>query len=172
MKLHKFLVLLAAMALSTAAFAGNASSNSAMIEESVSSAAETVGDEVDQKVLQNTQNAITVGLLVVDAHRDLNEMTENDTAIGEAMEKTVPAILNKIQTSSDEVYEELQPVLQDLTTRVLKNQTIYPDKLIDRETAEGIMFLTAINQAQAKGLLSDNVAQILTMELLQATFGQ
>lgn len=172
MKLHKFLVLLAAMALSTAAFAGNASSNSAMIEESVSSAAETVGDEVDQKVLQNTQNAITVGLLVVDAHRDLNEMTENDTAISEAMEKTVPAILNKIQTSSDEVYEELQPVLQDLTTRVLKNQTIYPDKLIDRETAEGIMFLTAINQAQVKGLLSDNVAQILTMELLQATFGQ
>ena len=172
MKLHKFLVLLAAMALSTAAFAGNASSNSAMIEESVSSAAETVGDEVDQKVLQNTQNAITVGLLVVDAHRDLNEMTENDTAISEAMEKTVPAILNKIQTSSDEVYEELQPVLQDLTTRVLKNQTIYPDKLIDRETAEGIMLLTAINQAQAKGLLSDNVAQILTMELLQATFGQ
>ena len=160
------------MALSTAAFAGNASSNSAMIEESVSSAAETVGDEVDQKVLQNTQNAITVGLLVVDAHRDLNEMTENDTAISEAMEKTVPAILNKIQTSSDEVYEELQPVLQDLTTRVLKNQTIYPDKLIDRETAEGIMLLTAINQAQAKGLLSDNVAQILTMELLQATFGQ
>lgn len=173
MKLNKLLVLFAAMVLSTAAFAGNASSNSAMIEESVDTAASAVsGEGADEKTVLNTQNAIKIGLLTVDVHRDLNEMTENDKAIVDLMEQKMPAILNKIEKSSDDVYEELQPVLQQLTTLILKNQTLYPDKLLDKETAEGIVFLTTINEANRKELLSETAAYVLGMELQQAIFGQ
>lgn len=59
-------MLVAALAVSTAAFAGNSSTNSALIEESVSAAASTVEEtQVDPQVAKNTQQALTMGLMVL-----------------------------------------------------------------------------------------------------------
>ena len=173
MKIHKLLVLLTAMALSTTVFAGNSSSNSAMIKESVSAAAEAVQDEeVSEEVLQNTTDAILAGLLQLDEDNERQELTENDKAILNLMEQKIPAILNKIQTTSDEVAEELDPVLKELTTLVLKNQTLFSEKQIDFESAKVMLFLTTINNADIKDLISDRVSQILAVELLLTIVGQ
>ena len=57
--MKKLFVLLTAFMLSTAAFAANASSNSALIEESVSAGAQAVSEgEVSQQMLKNTQQAM------------------------------------------------------------------------------------------------------------------
>lgn len=171
MNLKKLFVLVAALAVSTAAFAGNSSTNSALIEESVSAAANAVEEETDPQVLKNTQQALTMGLMVFDAHRDLKSMTDADKAIETALETDIPTILNKIKTSSDEVYPELEPALGKLTDLLLKNQTVYPAAAVDRETGVYMTMITAVMYAQGKGLLLGRVTEILTAEL-QAAMGQ
>lgn len=179
MNLKKLFVLVAALAVSTAAFAGNSSTNSALIEESVSAAASTVEEtQVDPQVVKNTQQALTMGLMVFDAHRDLKSMTEGDKAIEKTLETDIPAILNKIKTSSDEVYSELEPAIGKLTDLLLKNQTIYPAAAVDRETGIYLTMLTAVMYVKGKGLLLGTVSEILNAELqgtiaeLQATMMQ
>ncbi len=62
MKLKKLFALFAALAVSTAALAGNSSSNSALIEDSVSAAASSVDqEETNPQILKNTQQALTMG---------------------------------------------------------------------------------------------------------------
>lgn len=169
MKLNKIFALLAALAVSTAAFAGNSSSNSALIEQSVSSAAATVEEEAaDPQILKNTQQALTMGFMIFDAHRDLNSMTETDQAIASLLESNIPATLNKIETSSDDVADEIEPMVEQLTDLLLKNQTVYPASSVDRETGVYMTMLTAIIYAQGKGLLLGRVADILTTELQSA----
>lgn len=171
MNLKKLFVLAAALVVSTAAFAGNSSTNSALIEESVSAAANAVEEEMDPQILKNTQQAVTMGLMIFDAHRDLKSMTDTDKAIEKALETDIPAILNKIKTSSDEVYPELEPALGKLTDLLLKNQTVYPAASVDRETGVYMTMITAVMYAQGKGLLLGRVTEILTAEL-QAAMGQ
>ncbi len=170
--MKKFFALFALLVFSTAAFAGNSSSNSALIEESVSTAASTIEDEgADPQLLKNTQQALTIGLMTFDAHRDLNSMTEDDKAIEKALESQIPAILNKIQKTSDEVYQELEPALGKLTDLLLKNQTVYPASSVDRETGVYLTMMTAIVYAQGKGLLLGRVTEILNAEM-QSAFAQ
>lgn len=171
MNLKKLFVLAAALVVSTAAFAGNSSTNSALIEESVSAAANAVEEEMDPQILKNTQQAVTMGLMIFDAHRDLKSMTDTDKAIEKALETDIPAILNKIKTSSDEVYPELEPALGKLTDLLLKNQTVYLAASVDRETGVYMTMITAVMYAQGKGLLLGRVTEILTAEL-QAAMGQ
>lgn len=169
MKLKKFFALVAVLAFSSTVFAGNSSSNSALIEESVSAAASAVNEEeVSPQVLKNTQQALTIGLMVFDAHRDLNSMTDADKSIEKALETQIPAILNKIQNTSDEVYEELEPALTNLTDLLLQNQTVYPAQTVDKETGVYMTMITAIVYAQGKGLLLGKVANILNAELQAA----
>ena len=140
-----------------------------MIEESVSAAASAVNEEeVSPQVLKNTQQALTIGLMVFDAHRDLNSMTDADKSIEKALETQIPAILNKIQNTSDEVYEELEPALTNLTDLLLQNQTVYPAQTVDKETGVYMTMITAIVYAQGKGLLLGKVANILSAELQAA----
>ncbi len=169
MKLKKLFVLFAALAVSTAALAGNSSTNSALIEESVSVAAASVEEpKLDQQIIKNTQQALTMGLMIFDAHRDLNSMTETDKSIEKALEQQIPEILNKIQNSSDEVYEELEPVLKNLTQLLLNNQSVYPQTSIDMDTGTYITLITAVMYAQGKGLLLGKATEILNMEMQSA----
>ncbi|OUO56967.1 hypothetical protein [Candidatus Avelusimicrobium gallicola] len=172
MKLNKFFALLATLAVSTAAFAGNSSSNSALIEQSVSSAAATVEEEAaDPQILKNTQQALTMGFMIFDAHRDLNSMTETDQAIASLLESNIPATLNKIETSSDDVVDEIEPMIEQLTDLLLKNQTVYPAASYDRQAGVYITFLTAIMYANQKGLLLGKVSNILSAEI-QSSFAE
>lgn len=169
MKLKKLFALFAALAVSTAALAGNSSTNSALIEESVSVAAASVEEpKLDQQIIKNTQQALTMGLMIFDAHRDLNSMTETDKSIEKALEQQIPEILNKIQNSSDEVYEELEPVLKNLTQLLLNNQSVYPQTSIDMDTGTYITLITAVMYAQGKGLLLGKATEILNMEMQSA----
>ena len=169
MKLKKLFALFAALAVATAALAGNSSTNSALIEESVSVAAASVEEpKLDQQIIKNTQQALTMGLMIFDAHRDLNSMTETDKSIEKALEQQIPEILNKIQNSSDEVYEELEPVLKNLTQLLLNNQSVYPQTSIDMDTGTYITLITAVMYAQGKGLLLGKATEILNMEMQSA----
>ena len=154
--MKKLFVLLTALTLSTAAFAANASSNSALIEESVATGAQAVGEgEVSQQTLKNTQQALQLGLMIFDAHRDLNQMTEKD----------IPAVFNKIKTTSDEVADEVEPLLSKLSGLLIANQPAYPKTAVDTDTATFITFITAITYTQGKGLLNETSAKVLNGEL-------
>lgn len=62
--MKKLFVLLTALTLSTAAFAANASSNSALIEESVSAGAQAVSEgEVSQQMLKKHPAGVAVGVI-------------------------------------------------------------------------------------------------------------
>ena len=164
--MKKLFVLLTALTLSTAAFAANASSNSALIEESVATGAQAVGeDEVSQQTLKNTQQALQLGLMIFDAHRDLNQMTETDKAIEKALEKDIPAVFNKIKTTSDEVADEVEPLLSKLSGLLIANQPAYPKTAVDTDMATFITFITAITYTQGKGLLNETSAKVLNGEL-------
>ncbi len=168
--MKKLFALLAVSLFTTAAFAGNSSSNSALIEQSVSSAAATVEEEAaDPQILKNTQQAITMGFMIFDAHRDLNSMTEADNKIADLLETQIPATLNKIQTSSDDVVGEVEPMIEQLTDLLLKNQTVYASSHVDRQAGIYITFLTAIMYADQKGLLLGRVSAILGSEI-QSSF--
>ena len=169
MKLKKLFFFFSTLTVSTAALAGNSSTNSALIEESVSVAAASVEEpKLDQQIIKNTQQALTMGLMIFDAHRDLNSMTETDKSIEKALEQQIPEILNKIQNSSDEVYEELEPVLKNLTQLLLNNQSVYPQTSIDMDTGTYITLITAVMYAQGKGLLLGKATDILNMEMQSA----
>ena len=164
--MKKLFVLLTAFTLSTAAFAANASSNSALIEESVSAGAQAVSEgKVSQQMLKNTQQALQLGLLIFDAHRDLNQMTDTDKAIEKALEKDIPAVFNKIKTTSDEVADEVEPLLTKLSSLLIANQPAYPKTAVDADTATFITFITAITYTQGKGLLNETAATVLNQEL-------
>ncbi len=165
MKLNKLFVLLALPVFALPVFAGNTSSNGALIEQSVSAAASSVDQEINPQVLKNTQQALSMGLMVFDAHRDLNSMSDNDKAIEQALETQIPAILNKIKNTSDEVYAELEPAVINLTDLLLQNQTVYPIQAVDKESGVYMTLITAIVYAQGKGLLLGKVANILNMEM-------
>ena len=150
--MKKFFALFALLVFSTAAFAGN-SPSSVLLDESLSYAASSLDDEgVDSQTVLNTQKALTIGKLTFEAHRDLNSMTEDDKAIEKALESQIPAILNKIQKTSDEVYQELEPALGKLTDLLLKNQTVYPASSVDRETGVYLTMFLDILHAEEKGL--------------------
>ncbi|WP_432634867.1 hypothetical protein [Candidatus Avelusimicrobium sp.] len=164
--MKKLFVLFTALMLSTAAFAANASSNSALIEESVAAGAQAAQEgEVDQQTLKNTQQALQLGLLIFDAHRDLKQMTDTDKAIEKALEKDIPAAFNKIKTTSDEVADEVEPLLRKLSSQLIANQPAYPKTAVDEETATFITFITAITYTQGKGLLNETAAAVLNGEL-------
>ena len=164
--MKKLFVLLTALTLSTAAFAANASSNSALIEESVSTGAQAVGEgEVSQQTLKNTQQALQLGLLIFDAHRDLNQMTETDKAIEKALEKDIPAVFNKIKKTSDDVADEVAPLLSKLSGLLISNQPAYPKTAVDADTATFITFITAITYTNKKGLLNETATTVLSGEL-------
>ena len=167
--MKKLFALLAVSLFTTAAFAGNSSSNSALIEQSVSSAAATVEEAADPQILKNTQQAITMGFMIFDAHRDLNSMTEADNKIADLLETQIPATLNKIQTSSDDVVGEVEPMIEQLTDLLLKIQTVYASSHVDRQAGIYITFLTAIMYADQKGLLLGRVSAILGSEI-QSSF--
>lgn len=106
--------------------------------------------------------------MTFDAHRDLDSMTEADKSIEKLLEQQIPSILNKIQSSSDEVYEELDPILANLNELLLSNQQVYPQQSIDKELGKYIAFLTAVMYAQGKGLLLGKATEILNMEMQSA----
>ncbi len=95
-------------------------------------------------------------------------MTEADKSIEKLLEQQIPSILNKIQSSSDEVYEELDPILANLNELLLSNQQVYPQQSIDKELGKYIAFLTAVMYAQGKGLLLGKATEILNMEMQSA----
>lgn len=166
MQLKKFLTLFAVLAFSTGAFAGNSSTNSALFETSAATAAASLEqEEVDPQILKNTQQAIGLGLTIFDAHRDLNSMSENEKEIEKILEIKIPGILNKMQNSTDEIANEWEPVLVNLTDLLLNNQNIYPAQSINKETGVYMALVISVMYAQQKGLLLGRVANILSAEL-------
>jgi len=121
--------------------------------------------EVDEKTVEYTQKALMQALMTVDAHKDLNQLTDKDRAILTSLDTTIPTILNKIQESSVEVETELETALTELTNNLLTNQTVYPANMLHQESAQVITFLIAVNYAQQKGLLLGKVTQILQAEI-------
>lgn len=162
MKLKIFFILIASFALPAIVFAGNSSTNSALIEETVQTASSAWG--ADSQILKNTKQALVLGLLIFDSHRDLNSMTENDQKIQILLEENIPTLLNTIQDSSDEIFNELQPELYDLTDLILQNQNTYTLQDIDYDIAAMITYMMAWQYAKKHTLLLEKTDEILTKE--------
>ena len=123
-----------------------------------------------------TATALRAGLTnYAKALANKKELTGTNAQIHEAFGK-VPAILNKIQNSSDEVYEELIPVLEQLTQSIKANQTKIPasNDQLDDETAVALLASFCTYKAITEGDLTGRVMQIIQQELqagLQSMMG-
>lgn len=131
---------------------------------------ETISAQDAQEELMLIAQAITSGLITLEAHQRYNNMTDDDKQIIHLLEVSIPQILNKIKTNSSEVNAELTPVCQQLAELIVANQNLYPAPKNWQQAA-----LFTINYAKTYTLskyiageskLNDNAAEVLSAELM------
>lgn len=174
MNLKKFFVTAAAVLISAAAFAGNSSDTKVIIEQVFGSAKNVNVAELDaeQQEVFNTMQALKEGLLVYEANLTANTMTEKDKAIDTALNEQIPAVLNKIKESSDEVYDELYPLLQKTANDIFANQTKYDKSQVDmEENAPVIIWMFSYIKAEHDGVLLGRASRVLALEMMQMMAG-
>ncbi len=133
-----------------------------------------VSDEESPVVV--TATALRAGLThYAKALAAKKELTGTNAKIHETFTK-IPAILNKIQNSSDEVYEELIPALEQLNQNIQANQTKFEPNCeqLDNETAIALLVSFCTYKAITEGDLTGRVMQVIQQELqagLQSMMG-
>lgn len=171
MKFKKWMCTLAAVAFSTMAFAGNTSDLKVLIDqfftpmEQVEQAGQNLSAE-EQEILK-TMKALKSGLLTYEEHLTANQLTETDKAIHVSLNTTIPAIFNKIQESSDEVADEMEPVLKKLTEDILNNQNQFKKEEINAEAGQGVILIFSYTKAEVDGVLLGRASRVMQQELIQ-----
>lgn len=170
MNLKKFFVTAAAVLVAGAAFAGNSSDTKVLIEQffagTDSLSVAELDDEQQRQI--NTFKALKEGLLAYEANLTADSMTDTDRAIHNALNTDIPTVLNKIQTSSDDVYDELYPLLQTLSDNIFANQSTYTEGQIDlEETAPVVMWMFSYVKAEVDGVLLGRASRVLQEEMAQ-----
>ncbi len=174
MNLKKFFVTAAAVLVSAAAFAGNSSDTKTLIDQFFSGTEQINVTELDaeQQEQLNTFKAMQAGLLAYEANLSADSMTAADKAIDAALNEQIPAVLNKIKESSDEVYDELFPLLQKLANDVFANQNAYTKAQIDlEESAPVLMWMFSYVKAEQDGVLLGRASRVLQAEMAQMMVG-
>ncbi|MGN0017235.1 MAG: hypothetical protein ACI37O_07865 [Candidatus Avelusimicrobium sp.] len=174
MNLKKFFATAAAVLISAAAFAGNSSDTKVLIEQFFKvPEIQKVGElDPEQQLAINTMQALRDGLLVYEANLTANTMTEKDKAIDAALNEKIPAVLNKIKESSDEVYEELYPLLQQTANDIFANQTAYNKSQVDmEENAPVLIWMFSYLKAEHDGVLLGRASRVLATEMMQMMAG-
>lgn len=129
-------------------------------------------DEEMMKKFEYTQQAISQSLMMYDAHKATNNLTDTDRAIETALNTTLPAIFNQVQTPSDELGTEMENAVTSLANTLLTYQTLYPANMLDQDIANLITVQLAVTYAAQKELIPAETAQILSLGLLEAMFGE
>jgi len=174
MKLKKWLCTLVAVGLTSAAFAGNTSELRILIVQFFApmvQAEELITEPTEQqKEVFQLLKALKQGLLNYDTNLSKGVLQETDKAIDKAFKTTIPGILNKIKESSDEVTEELTPVINQLTNQILLNQQNFKQNSYSaevlaagQETIRSFAIAKAITEV---GCLEEVPAGVLTWEIM------
>ncbi len=175
MKLRKMMLTLVAVLAASVTFAGNTSDLRVFITQffsGITMMASYAEDEDAPEVVQlmDTAKALKAGLLQYDTELTAGELSEQGKIIDNAFAQ-IPTILNKIGTSSSEVMPELIPVIQQLTTAIIKNQTKVPASKVDQETALALMLFFAEGKAEQEGVLLGRASRVLQQEIQGALEG-
>lgn len=129
-------------------------------------------DEEMMKKFEYTQQAISQSMMLYNAHKATNNLTDTDRAIETALNTTLPAIFNQVQTPSDELGTEMENAVVSLANTLLTYQTLYPANMLDQDIANLVTVQMAVMYAAQNELIPAETAQILSLGLLQAMFGE
>ena len=126
-------------------------------------------DEETEPIV-NTATALRAGLLAYEADvRSGRALTGNSKSIDEILQQ-IPGIFNKIQNTSDEVVDELIPVLEQLSNQIMAKQSKVNVNEIDQNVATQLLLLFSYQKAELEGVLMGRVSRIIQQEV-QAIFG-
>ncbi len=131
-------------------------------------------EEDAQKQLYALQMAFSAGLQTLDAHQYTGNLTEQDKEIIALLDEKIPAIINKIQTSSSEIEKEMAEACETLARKVIANQNLYPAPT-DWTMASSFAAMTAVSYAAMGGKIDERVTEILmneTMDLMMQALPQ
>lgn len=172
MNLRKILFALTTLLAITALNAHAAWPTADMVQESADRAQQVIvadgendEEEIPEEIIQNTMNALTEAMLVIGQHQAEEALTENDKQVIELLDVTIPGILNKIQESSEEIAEELEPKVMDLAVLLLKIQTTYNSEQTSLDAASVISLVMATNYAILNNSLKEEVTSIIIQEM-------
>lgn len=174
MNLKKLFVTTTAVLVSAVAFAGNTSDTKVLIDQffGMTHQIDVTQLDAEQQEQVNTFKALEAGLLAYEANLTAGSMTAKDQAIDTALNEQIPAVLNKIKESSDEVYDELFPLLQQLTQNVFSNQNTYTNAQVDlEESAPVLMWMFSYAKAEQDGVLLGRASRVLQAEMAQMMMG-
>lgn len=175
MKMKRWLLALVAVTLTNMAFAGNTSELRGLIDlffggmEQQITSIETQSQqdsEMKQQAL-DVLKALKGGLINYDDHLNAGNLNETDKAIDKALNTTIPAIFNKIKNSSDEINAEITPVLKELASNIIKNQTEVPASKVKVDDCTDLLSIFAFLKADQDGTLSSRAARVIQAEQME-----
>ena len=112
-----------------------------------------------------TAMALRAGLLAYAAEVTAGrQLTGNNKSIDEILQ-TIPSIFNKIQNSSEEIADEILPVLEQLSNYVVANQNKVSKSEIDQEMASQLLMTFVYQKAELEGSLTMRVSRIFQQEV-------
>lgn len=123
--------------------------------------------EISEEEMYLVQQAFAAGLQTLDAHTYTDSLTEQDKEILKLLDETIPAIINKVQSSISEVEEELTKANETLARKVIANQNLYPAPT-NWEIATMFASTTSLMHAMMSGKIDERVAEILMEESMSA----
>ena len=175
MKFRKMMLTLVAVLAASVTFAGNTSELRMFITQFFSQITMMISyaeDEDAPEVVQlaTVTKALKAGLLQYDTELTAGQLSEQGKIIDNAFTQ-IPTILNKIQTSSNEIMDELAPVVGQLTTAVINNQTKVPAAQVDQDIALALMMYFAEAKAEQEGSLLGRASRVLQQEIQSAFEG-
>ena len=124
--------------------------------------------DIDEKTIEYTQKAVSQSLAIYQAHKDLNQLTDQDRAIDTALNVTLPGIFNQVENPSDGLDTELENAVTALANVLMTYQTLYPSNMLDMDYAKLAVITIALTHAAQNKLISEEVAQILIATLLES----
>lgn len=122
-----------------------------------------VGEDLEPVV--DTATALRAGLLAYEADvRSGRQLTGNNKSI-DSLLRQIPVIFNKIQSSTDEITDEILPVLEELTVNIVDNQRKVNAGDVNQELASQLLMTFAYQKAELEGDLTGRVSRIFQQEI-------
>ncbi len=122
-----------------------------------------VGEDLEPVV--DTATALRAGLLAYEADvRSGRQLTGNNKSI-DGLLRQIPVIFNKIQNSTDEITDEILPVLEELTVNIVDNQRKVNAGDVNQELASQLLMTFAYQKAELEGDLTGRVSRIFQQEI-------
>ena len=122
----------------------------------------------EMEPIVDTATALRAGLLAYEAEVTAGQgLSETNKIIDEILQR-FPGIFNKIQNSSDEIVDELFPVLEQLTVQVVANQHKVNRNDVNQDVASQLLFAFVYQKAELDGTLLGRVSSIIQREFQEA----